>query len=195
MKILPKNKKSLSFLLFILLSAKQLFYSPFHDYNKEKKEKIMLQEKTLAPDFTLQNEKGEEIHLHDFKGQKVVLYFYPKDNTPGCSKQACAYKENYEALKNLNVQVIGISKDSMSSHQKFIDKYKLPFILLSDPSTEVIQQYDVWHEKTMAGRKYMGVVRSTYLIDEQGVIVSAREKVNPQKDPLIILDLLNSIQM
>lgn len=155
----------------------------------------MLQEKTLAPDFTLQNEKGEEIHLHDFKGQKVVLYFYPKDNTPGCSKQACAYKENYEALKNLNVQVIGISKDSMSSHQKFIDKYKLPFILLSDPSTEVIQQYDVWHEKTMAGRKYMGVVRSTYLIDEQGVIVSAREKVNPQKDPLIILDLLNSIQM
>lgn len=155
----------------------------------------MLQEKTLAPDFTLQNEKGEEIHLHDFKGQKVVLYFYPKDNTPGCSKQACAYKENYEALKNLNVQVIGISKDSMSSHQKFIDKYELPFILLSDPSTEVIQQYDVWHEKTMAGRKYMGVVRSTYLIDEQGVIVSAREKVNPQKDPLIILDLLNSIQM
>ena len=155
----------------------------------------MLQIHTPAPDFTLKDSFGNDVALHDFKGKKVILYFYPKDNTLGCTKQACSYKNQYEAYKNLDVIVIGISKDSVASHKKFMEKYELPFILLSDPETQVIQQYDVWHEKTMAGRRYMGVVRSTYVIDENGIIISAREKVNPEKDPLIVLDLLQSVEM
>lgn len=155
----------------------------------------MLEINTLAPDFTLMNAANQTISLHDFLGKKIVLYFYPKDNTPGCTKQACAYGAQFETLKKMNAVVIGISKDSSASHKKFIEKYDLPFILLSDPTTAVIQQYDVWHEKVLAGRKYMGVVRSTYIIDEKGRIVSAREKVNPEKDPLIVTDLLQSIEM
>ena len=120
--------------------------------------------------------------LHDFIGKKVVLYFYPKDNTPGCTKQACAFKENYDDFKSQDIVVIGISKDSSASHKRFKEKYELPFLLLSDQEVEVIQAYDVWKEKNMYGRMVMGVVRTTYLINEEGIIEKAFTKVKAADD-------------
>lgn len=150
----------------------------------------MLETGTKAPDFTLQDKDGKDVSLSDFEGKKVVLYFYPKDNTPGCTRQACAFAANYDAFKELDVAVIGISKDSTASHQKFADKYDLPFILLSDPDLSAIQAYDVWKEKKMYGKVSMGVVRSTYIIDENGIIEKAMPKVKPDTNAAEILEYL-----
>ena len=139
----------------------------------------MLETGIKAPEFTLKNQDGEEVSLKDFLGKKVILYFYPKDNTPGCTTQACSFGDMYPQIREKGAVVLGVSKDSVASHKKFADKYGLPFTLLSDPELEVIQKYDVWQEKNMYGKKVMGVVRSTYLIDEEGIIKEAFTKVKP----------------
>ena len=150
----------------------------------------MLEVGTKAPEFTLPDKDGNPVSLSDFLGKKVVLYFYPKDNTPGCTKQACAFAASYEGFKAKNVAVIGVSKDSVASHQKFAAKYDLPFLLLSDPELQAIQAYGVWQEKKLYGKVSMGVVRSTYLIDEQGVIARVRPKVKPDTNAADILAAL-----
>ena len=150
----------------------------------------MLTVGTKAPDFTLNDQNGAEMRLSDFLGKKVVLYFYPKDNTPGCTRQACAFAGSYAAFKDQNVVVIGVSKDSVASHVKFAQKYELPFILLSDPELQVIQAYDVWQEKKLYGKVSMGVVRSTYIIDEQGMIEKVMPKVKPDTNAAEILAYL-----
>ncbi|NLT39450.1 MAG: thioredoxin-dependent thiol peroxidase [Clostridiales bacterium] len=152
----------------------------------------MLQVGTKAPDFTLQDKDGNLVSLSDFRGKKVVLYFYPKDNTPGCTRQACAFAGAYAEFQTLDAVVIGVSKDSTASHQKFAEKYKLPFILLSDPELQVIQAYDVWQEKKLYGKVSMGVVRSTYIIDENGVIEKAMPKVKPDTNAAEILEYLKA---
>lgn len=139
----------------------------------------MLETGTKAPDFTLQDKDGNNVSLSDFLGKKVVLYFYPRDNTPGCTRQACAFAESYNKFEERDVVVIGISKDSAASHKKFADKHNLPFVLLSDPELIAIQSYDVWKEKKLYGKVSMGVVRSTYIIDENGVIEKTMPKVKP----------------
>ncbi len=150
----------------------------------------MLEVGTKAPEFTLPDKDGNPVSLSDFLGKKVVLYFYPKDNTPGCTKQACAFAASYEGFKAKNVAVIGVSKDSVTSHQKFAAKYDLPFLLLSDPELQAIQAYGVWQEKKLYGKVSMGVVRSTYLIDEQGVIARVMPKVKPDTNAADILAAL-----
>lgn len=150
----------------------------------------MLEVNRKAPDFTLSDKDGRQVSLSDFLGKKVVLYFYPKDNTPGCTRQACAFAAAYEQFKEQDVVVIGISKDSAASHQKFAQKYDLPFILLSDPELQAIQAYDVWQEKKLYGKVSMGVVRTTYIIDEQGNIEKVMPKVKPDTNAAEILDYL-----
>lgn len=150
----------------------------------------MLSVGTKAPDFTLMDQSGAPVSLSDFAGKRVVLYFYPKDNTPGCSRQACAFAGAYQEFKTLDTVVIGISKDSAASHQKFAQKYDLPFILLSDPELTAIQAYGVWQEKKNCGKVSMGVVRSTYLIDPNGVIEQVMPKVKPDTNAAEILDYL-----
>ena len=137
----------------------------------------MLEVGMKAPDFSLLDKDGNTVRLSDFQGKKVVLYFYPKDNTPGCTRQACAFAASYEQFKTQDAAVIGISKDSVASHLKFAQKYELPFVLLSDPELQAIQAYGVWQEKKLYGKVSMGVVRSTYLIDEQGMIEAVMPKV------------------
>lgn len=132
-----------------------------------------------APDFTLTDKDGAKVSLSDFYGKRVVLYFYPKDNTPGCTRQACAFAGLYGEFKKRGVQVIGISKDSVASHQKFAEKYGLPFILLSDPELEAIKAYGVWQEKKLYGKVSFGVVRTTFIIDEEGHISHIMPKVKP----------------
>lgn len=151
----------------------------------------MLEPGSKAPDFTLKGKDGNETRLTDFAGKKVVLYFYPKDNTPGCTRQACAFAQAYEGFKAKNIVVIGISKDSVASHQKFAEKYQLPFILLSDPEKEIIQAYDVWKEKKLYGKVSFGVERSTYIIDENGIIEKALAKVKPDTNAAEILAYLS----
>jgi peroxiredoxin Q/BCP len=151
----------------------------------------MLEPNTQAPDFALQDQDGATVHLSDFRGKKVVLYFYPRDNTPGCTRQACAFAVDYEGFRAKNVVVIGISKDSTASHRKFADKYNLPFILLADPELQAIQAYGVWQEKKNYGKVSMGVVRSTYLIDENGMIEKVMPKVKPDTNAAEILAYLN----
>ena len=151
----------------------------------------MLEPGSKAPDFTLKDKDGNETRLTDFAGKKVVLYFYPKDNTPGCTRQACAFAQAYEGFKAKNIAVIGISKDSVASHQKFAEKYQLPFILLSDPEKETIQAYDVWKEKKLYGKVSFGVERSTYIIDENGIIEKALAKVKPDTNAAEILAYLS----
>ena len=143
-----------------------------------------------APDFTLKDKDGNTVSLSDFLGKKVVLYFYPKDNTPGCTRQACAFAAVYEDFKAKDVVVIGISKDSVTSHQKFAKKYDLPFILLSDPELLAIQDYGVWQEKKLYGKVSMGVVRTTYIIDEHGNIEKIMPKVKPDTNAAEILSFL-----
>ena len=143
----------------------------------------MLDIGTKAPDFTLPDQNGAEHSLSDYRGQKVVLYFYPRDNTAGCTKQACGYAELYPQFKEKGAVVIGISKDSVASHKKFEEKYGLPFTLLSDTERKVIEAYGVWQEKKNYGKVSMGVVRTTYLIDENGIIIRAQEKVKTADDP------------
>ena len=139
----------------------------------------MLEVGTKAPDFTLPDKNGHPVSLSDFLGKRVVLYFYPKDNTPGCTRQAQAFAREYEAFRALGVEVIGISKDSAASHEKFAAKYELPFVLLSDPELTVLQAYGVWQEKKLYGKVSMGVVRSTYVIGPDGTIEKAMPKVKP----------------
>jgi len=144
----------------------------------------------LAPDFTLSDQHGNPVSLNDFTGKKVVLYFYPRDNTPGCTRQACAFAGAYEAFKAEDIVVIGISKDSVSSHQKFAEKYNLPFILLSDPERQAIEPYGVWQEKKMAGKTGMGVVRTTYIIGEDGRVTHVMPKVKPDTNAADVLAAL-----
>ena len=151
----------------------------------------MLEAGMKAPDFTLKDQNGNEVSLKDFAGRKVVLYFYPRDNTPGCTRQACAFASSYDAFRADDVVVIGVSKDSVASHVKFAQKYELPFILLSDPETEVIQAYGVWQEKKLYGKTSMGVVRSTFIIDENGLIEKVMPKVKPDTNAAEILAWLN----
>ena len=150
----------------------------------------MLEIGTKAPDFTLFDKDGNAVSLSGFLGKKVVLYFYPKDNTPGCTRQACAFAASYAAFKSLDAVVIGVSKDSVASHAKFAAKYDLPFILLADPELEVIKAYDVWQEKKFYGKVSMGVVRTTYVIDENGMIEKAMPKVKPDTNAAEILAYL-----
>ena len=147
----------------------------------------MLEVGTKAPEFTLPDKDGNPVSLTDFAGKKVVLYFYPKDNTPGCTRQACAFAGAYEEFEKINVVVIGVSKDSAASHQKFAEKHGLPFILLSDPELTAIQAYGVWQEKKLYGKVSMGVVRSTFVINENGMIEKAMPKVKPDTNAAEIL--------
>ena len=140
-----------------------------------------------APGFSLADQNGNIISLADFSGRKVVLYFYPKDNTPGCTRQACAFAASYEGFKAKNIVVIGISRDSVESHRKFAEKHNLPFILLADPELEVIKSYGVWQEKKLYGKVSMGVVRTTFIIDEQGRISAIMPKVKPDTNASDIL--------
>lgn len=150
----------------------------------------MLEIGSKAPAFNLPDQNGVMHTLEEYRGKKVILYFYPKDNTPGCTKQACGFGELYPQFMEKNAVVIGVSKDTVASHKKFQDKYGLPFTLLSDTGLEAIQAYDVWKEKNMYGRKTMGVVRTTYLIDENGVIEKAFTKVKAVENPTQMLELL-----
>ena len=150
----------------------------------------MLEVGMKAPEFTLNDKDGNPVNLSDFLGRKVVVYFYPKDNTPGCTRQACAFADAYEGFQSRDVVVIGISKDSVASHLKFAQKHDLPFILLSDPELQAIQAYGVWQEKKLYGKVSMGVVRSTFIIDEQGQIEKVMPKVKPDTNAAEILAYL-----
>ena len=154
----------------------------------------MLEVGMKAPDFSLLDKDGNTVRLSDFQGKKVVLYFYPKDNTPGCTRQACAFAASYEQFKTQDAAVIGISKDSVASHLKFAQKYDLPFILLSDPELQAIQAYGVWQEKKLYGKVSMGVVRTTYIINEQGIIEKVMPKVKPDTNAAEILAYLSGNQ-
>jgi len=153
----------------------------------------MLEVGTVAPDFTLQNQNGETVSLKDFRGKRVVLYFYPKDHTPGCTRQACAFAGAYAEFAKRDVVVIGVSRDSVASHAKFAEKNHLPFILLSDPERAAIEAYGVWQEKKLYGKVSMGVVRTTYLIDEAGMIQAVMPKVKPDTNAAEILAMLSEV--
>lgn len=150
----------------------------------------MLETGMKAPDFALRDQNGDLVHLSDFLGKRIVLYFYPRDNTPGCTWQACAFAAAYDGFREQDVVVLGISKDSVASHQKFAEKYDLPFILLSDPELQAIQAYGVWQEKKLYGKVSMGVVRSTYIIDPQGNVEKVMPKVKPDTNAAEILQYL-----
>lgn len=141
-----------------------------------------------APDFTLKDKNGNDVTLSQFRGKKVVLYFYPKDNTPGCTRQACAFAASFDEFRQKNIEVIGISKDSVASHLRFAEKHSLPFILLADPELDAIQKYGVWQEKKLYGKVSMGVVRTTFIIDENGNIEKIMPKVKPDTNAREILD-------
>lgn len=151
----------------------------------------MLEEGTKAPEIVLNDKDGNEVKLSDFAGKRVVVYFYPKDNTPGCTRQACAFRDSFEQYKALDIPVIGISKDSESSHTKFASKHELLFILLADPELKAIQAYDVWQEKKLYGKVSMGVVRTTYLIGADGIIEKVWKKVKPDTNAGEILEYIN----
>ncbi|MGM9937833.1 MAG: thioredoxin-dependent thiol peroxidase [Candidatus Ornithomonoglobus sp.] len=153
----------------------------------------MLESGMKAPEIALNDKDGNEVKLSDFAGRRVVVYFYPRDNTPGCTRQACAFAKAFDEYEKLGIPVIGISKDSEASHTKFADKHNLPFILLSDPELKAIQAYDVWQEKKMYGKVSMGVVRATYLIDEAGVIEKVWKKAKPDTNADEILEYLRSL--
>ena len=144
-----------------------------------------------APEFILQDKDGNKVSLKDFKGKRTVLYFYPKDNTPGCTRQACAFASAYEGFRAKDVAVIGVSKDSTASHVKFAEKYSLPFVLLSDPDLEALKAYGVWQEKKLYGKLSMGVARTTFIIDGNGNIEKIMEKVKPDTNAKEILEYLN----
>ena len=150
----------------------------------------MLEVGTKAPAFELPDQNGKMHTLEEYRGKKVILYFYPKDNTPGCTKQACNFGQLYPQFTEKGAVVLGVSKDSVASHKKFEEKYNLPFTLLSDPELACIQAYDVWKEKVNYGKKSMGVVRTTYLIDENGVIEKAFDKVKAEQNPEQMLGVL-----
>ena len=153
----------------------------------------MLSEHTQAPDFTLHDAEGRPVSLSDFRGKKVVLYFYPRDNTPGCTRQACAFAAAYGQFEARGAVVIGVCKDSSASHKKFAEKHGLPFVLLSDPDHAVLELYDVWKEKKQYGKVTMGTVRSTYLIGEDGTILKAMPKVKPDTNAADVLAALDAL--
>jgi len=142
----------------------------------------MLKVGDRVPQFKLLNTNGAEVHIGDFSGKKIVIYFYPKDDTPGCTKQACSFRDNFTLLKNNNVEVIGISKDTQKSHKKFTQKYSLPFNLLCDTEKEVMQQFGVWEEKSMYGKLFLGTSRTTFIIDENGIVEKVFPKVKAMKN-------------
>ncbi len=148
----------------------------------------MLEKGTKAPEFSLPDQNGVNHSLKDYRGKKVILYFYPKDNTPGCTKQACGFGELYPQFTEKGAVIIGVSKDSVASHKKFEEKYGLPFILLSDADLSCIKAYDVWQEKKNYGKVSMGVVRTTYLIDENGIVTKVFGKVNAAENPAQMLE-------
>jgi len=152
--------------------------------------KTMLKKGDTAPSFTLEDASGKLVSLSDFIGKKVVLYFYPKDNTPGCTKEACGFKDKHEEFTDKNAVIVGVSKDSAKSHQKFIDKYELNFTLLSDPDVKVCAEYGVWAEKKNYGKTYMGIVRSTFIIDEDGKIADIYSNVRVAKHVDKVLEAL-----
>lgn len=154
----------------------------------------MLEIGTKAPDFSLTDQNGKLHSLEEYRGKKVILYFYPRDNTPGCTKQACNFGELYPQFLEKGAVVIGVSKDSVASHKKFEEKYGLPFTLLSDPELSCIQGYDVWKEKKNYGKVSMGVVRTTYLIDEEGIIIKAFGKVKAAENPAQMLECVGELQ-
>lgn len=143
-----------------------------------------------APDFTLLNQDGKKISLKDFKGKKIVLYFYPKDNTSGCTKEACSFRDDFPKFKKTDAVILGVSPDSVSSHKKFAEKYDLPFNLLADEDKKIVQLYDVWKEKSMYGKKYMGVERTTYIIDEEGKIKKIFNKVKVDGHNVEVMEAL-----
>ncbi|MBL8205823.1 MAG: thioredoxin-dependent thiol peroxidase [Blastocatellia bacterium] len=146
-----------------------------------------------APAFSLKEATGKTVKLADFKGKKVVLYFYPKDNTPGCTKEACGFRDDFSELKNRGVEVLGVSPDGQASHQKFIEKYSLPFTLLSDPDHTVLEKYGAWGEKNMYGKKVQGVLRSTFIIDEQGRIAHIFRKVKTDTHSADVLKVIDGL--
>ena len=148
---------------------------------------------TKAPDFTLPDQDGNLHSLSDYKGRKVILYFYPKDNTSGCTKQACGFSERYPLFRERGVEILGVSKDSVESHRKFADKFGLAFTLLADPERKVLEAYDVWKEKMNYGKVTLGVVRTTYLIDENGVIIRAEEKVKAADNPEDMMQVVDRL--
>lgn len=150
----------------------------------------MLEVGMKAPDFTLLNEEGNEVSLSQYLGKKVILYFYPKDMTSGCTTQACSFQDHYQQFIDLNTVIIGISKDSVKSHAKFAEKYGLNFQLLSDENLEVIQAYDVWKEKKMCGKSYMGIVRTTFVFNEAHELIASYPKASPKNNAQQILELL-----
>jgi peroxiredoxin Q/BCP len=151
---------------------------------------VMIREGTIAPDFTLTTDGGGEVTLSDFRGQRVVLYFYPKDDTPGCTTEACSFRDDYSEIITAGAVVLGVSPDSVKSHDKFKLKYELPFALLSDPDHQVAEMYGAWGEKKMYGRTYMGIIRSTFVIDEEGKIVKVFPKVRPKNHSQEVLAAL-----
>jgi len=144
-----------------------------------------------APAFTARGDGGEKIRLSDFLGRKVVLYFYPKDDTPGCTQQACGFRDSFSRIQKMGAVVLGVSPDSEASHSKFKKKWKLPFTLLADPDHAIAERYGVWQEKSMYGKKYMGIVRSHFVIDEKGRILDARLKVTPEKSVMLVVEALS----
>ena len=148
---------------------------------------MILKAGDIAPDFSVNDQNGIPVKLSDFKGKKVVLYFYPKDNTPGCTAESCNLRDNYQALQKAGYEILGVSKDSEKSHQKFIDKFELPFTLLADIEKDIHEKYGTWIEKSMYGRKYMGTARVTFLIDENGIIEEIIEKVQTKDHTAQIL--------
>lgn len=142
-----------------------------------------------APDFSAKNQHGETVHLSDFKGKKVILYFYPKDNTPGCTTEACNFRDNYQSLKKDGYEIIGVSVDDEASHKKFITKHELPFQLLVDEDKSLVEAYGVWVEKNMYGKKYMGTARTTFVIDADGIIQHIIKKVDNKNASQQIRDL------
>jgi thioredoxin-dependent peroxiredoxin len=148
----------------------------------------MIEENDIAPDFSTKNQNNKDIKLSDYRGQKVVLYFYPKDDTPGCTKEACSFRDADDIYTQKNIKVFGVSTDSEKSHQKFISKYNLPFDLLADTEKEIVTAYGVYGEKSMYGKKYMGINRTTFLIDEQGKVVKVFKKINVSEHASEVLE-------
>jgi thioredoxin-dependent peroxiredoxin len=150
----------------------------------------MIAEGTTAPAFTLNNQDGKKVSLSDFSGKKVVIYFYPKDDTPGCTKEACGFRDNYQAILDKGAVILGVSADNEADHIKFRSKFNLPFDLLSDPDKTMIQAYGAWGEKSMYGKTYEGILRSTFVIDENGTVIKVFAKVSPDEHAAEVLSVL-----
>jgi peroxiredoxin Q/BCP len=149
-----------------------------------------LKEGDIAPDFTAKDQNGNAVSLSDFRGKNVILYFYPKDNTPTCTTEACNFRDNYQSLLGKGFAVIGVSTDTEKSHKRFEKKFSLPFPLIADPDRKIVEQYDLWAEKMLFGRKYMGTLRTTFVIDPKGKIIAVIDKVDSKNSSQQVIDLL-----